>query len=122
MIRVGLLVASLVLATGAAEPLKSPLEAGWQGHRVCELLDENAHMRSLRCTFPPGVGHERHFHAPHWGYVLQGGVMQVTTADGSAPREFKSGSHWWSDGIDWHEGVNIGQTTAVYVIVEPKAR
>ena len=46
----------------------------------------------------------------------------LTTAAGTAERVLASGSTWWSDGVAWHEAVNIGETTAVYVIVEPKDR
>lgn len=115
------LAAAAPLLAGAADaPLPGPLEAGWQGRKVCERLFENAEVRALRCTFPPGVGHERHFHARHWGYIEQGGTMRITTAAGTTERVLQSGSQWWSDGVEWHEAVNIGSTTAVYVIVEPK--
>jgi quercetin dioxygenase-like cupin family protein len=110
----------LALLAAAAAPLPSALEAGWQGRKVCELLFENAEMRAARCTFPPGVGHERHTHPPHWGYILEGSTMRITTEAGTVTRELKAGSSWWSDGIAWHEAVNIGTTTGVYLIIEPK--
>jgi beta-alanine degradation protein BauB len=87
---------------------------------VCEPLYENARVRAARCTFPPSGGHERHYHPPHWGYIIQGSTMRITTASGTTDRVLKSGTNWWSDGIDWHEAVNIGTDTAVYIIVEPK--
>lgn len=115
------LAAAAPLLAGAADaPLPGPLEAGWLGRSVCERLFENAELRALRCTFAPGVGHERHFHPRHWGYIEQGGTMRITTAAGTAERVLQSGTQWWSDGVDWHEAVNIGSTTAIYVIVEPK--
>lgn len=104
-------------ATGS---LPSAFDAGWHGAKVCEPLFENATMRAARCTFPPGGGHERHFHPPHWGYIVEGSTMRITTAAGTVDRELKAGTSWWSDGIAWHEAVNIGKTTAVYIIVEPK--
>jgi quercetin dioxygenase-like cupin family protein len=110
----------LALLLAAAPPLPSALDAGWKGNKVCELLYENAEVRAARCTFPPGVGHERHYHAPHWGYILEGSTMRITTATGVVERELKAGSNWWSDGIAWHEAVNIGTTTGVYLIIEPK--
>lgn len=112
---------SVLGAQPLASTLPSPLEAGWHGHKVCELLADNARLRTLRCTFPPGGGHERHFHAPHWGYVLAGGTMRITSANGTVTRELKAGDTWWSDGIAWHEALNVGKTTAIYLIVEPKA-
>lgn len=113
-------VPAIALAAPEAATLPDPLQAGWKGQHVCELLKDNTQMRVLRCTFPPGWGHERHLHAPHWGYILQGSTMRITTASGTVVRELKAGDSWWSDGIDWHEGVNIGTTTGVYLIVEPK--
>ncbi|MEZ5895095.1 MAG: hypothetical protein R3C51_01725 [Parvularculaceae bacterium] len=103
-----------------AEVLPDPLEAGWQGEKVCEVLQEDARMRALRCTFLPGVGHERHFHAPHFGYILEGGKMQITDESGTVVRDLETGASWKSDGVQWHEAVNIGDSTSVYIIVEPK--
>ncbi len=118
------LAAVFIAATqlGAADPAPLPraFDAGWQGKPVCELLFENADMRSARCTFPPGIGHERHFHPKHFGYVVQGATMRITDQSGTAERVLETGSSWWSDGVKWHEAVNIGSTTAIYVIVEPK--
>ena len=88
---------------------------------MCELLSDNARVRTLRCTFPPGVGHERHFHAPHWGYAVQGGTNRITDANGVREVTTPTGGSWWSDGTAWHETLNIGDTTAVFLIVEPKA-
>ncbi len=121
-------MAALVIAvsTGAQAPpppapaLPGPLEAGWHGNTVCVLLQDNAQVRALRCTFPPGGGHERHYHAAHWGYILEGSTMQITSASGTTLRELKAGDSWWSDGLAWHEALNIGKTTGVYLIVEPK--
>ena len=48
-------------------------------------------MRAARCSFPPGVGHERHFHAAHWGYIVQGATMRITTAAGIIDRVLKAG-------------------------------
>ena len=100
--------------------LPHALDAGWEGERTCELLFENDEMRSVRCAFPPGVGHEKHYHPPHWGYIIEGGVMQITDADGTREQETPAGATWWSDGVSWHEALNIGETTTVFVIVEPK--
>ncbi len=118
--------APALLCLGAAAPASSPAPlptavlAGWHGQRMCEPLFENAQMRAARCSFPPGTGHERHFHPPHWGYIVQGSTMRITSAAGTVVRELKAGDSWWSDGIAWHEAVNVGQTTGVYVIIEPK--
>jgi len=100
--------------------LPDPLAAGWQGKAVCERLSEDAQRRILRCTFPPGVGHERHYHSPHFGYALSGGAMRITDAGGEREVTLRTGSSFTSDGTAWHEVVNIGQSTVSYLIVEQK--
>ena len=118
---IGLALAAVLSAGAAPAPqLPDPLAAGWHGAKVCQLLADRPEMRVLRCTFPPGTGHDRHFHSAHWGYILQGSTMRITSASGTVVRQLKAGDSWWSDGIDWHEGVNIGRTTGVYIIVEPR--
>ena len=115
------LVALTLLVAAGPAMLPTAMDAGWKGKPVCERLFENADLRAARCTFPPGGGHERHFHPRHWGYVVQGGRMRITDASGTRERDLASGSSWWSDGVAWHEAVNIGNTTAIYIIYEPKA-
>ncbi len=111
-----------VLFAGAcfAETLTDPLAAGWKGEKVCMLREETETHRLLLCSFPPGVGHERHFHAAHFGYVLEGGRMRITDKAGVREVESKRGSSWRSDGVEWHEALNIGDTTTSYLIFEPK--
>lgn len=46
--------------------------------------------------------------------------MRISDQKGATVRELKAGASWWSDGIGWHEAVNIGATTGVYLINEPK--
>jgi quercetin dioxygenase-like cupin family protein len=101
--------------------LPDPLAAGWQGEKVCELLEDRADVRILRCTFPPGVGHERHFHPPHFACALSGGVMRLTDASGVREASPQTGSFYWSDGVTWHEALNVGATTVQYLMIEPKS-
>jgi quercetin dioxygenase-like cupin family protein len=101
-----------------APALPSALEAGWQGQPVCRLLYQTATNRALRCTFPPGVGHVRHFHPRHFGYAISGGRMRITTAQGTREAELKTGSSYSSAGVGWHEVVNIGPTPVIYLIFE----
>ena len=100
--------------------LPDPLEAGWKGASVCEVLHDDPEQRVLRCTFPPNVGHERHYHARHFGYVIAGGRMQITDSTGTRVVEPATGGSFESDGIAWHEVVNVGDSTAVFLIIEPK--
>jgi len=105
---------------GHSVRLLDPLEAGWEGSSVCELLHENDRLRVLRCTFEPGVGHERHFHKPHFGYVLAGGRMRITDENGTRDVNIATDSSFSSEGVVWHEVLNIGETKSVFLIVEPK--
>ena len=116
------LVLVLLAAPLVADPLPDPLQAGWKGVPVCELLREDDALRILRCSFAPGVGHERHFHVPHFGYALSGGRMRLTDAGGVREAELKTGSSFNSEGTAWHEVLNIGDTTVTYLIVEPRTQ
>ena len=115
-----MLFVALALLLQSAD-LPNFLDAGWKGEKVCEQLYENASVRASRCTFPPGVGHERHYHNAHWGYILEGGVMRITDKNGTREQETPTGASWWSDGVEWHEVLNIGDRTTSYIIVEPKS-
>ena len=116
------LTASVVCASACATPpsLPDPLAAGWKGVPVCEKLHEDSDHRILRCAFPPGIGHERHFHDRHFGYALAGGRMRINDANGTREVDLATGSSFSSAGVDWHEVLNVGDTTVVYLIVEPK--
>lgn len=107
-------------ACTATPSLPDPLEAGWNGTPVCEKLHDDREQRILRCTFAPSTGHERHFHSRHFGYAIVGGRMRITDANGTREVNLATGSSFNSEGIDWHEVVNIGDTTVVYLIVEPQ--
>lgn len=104
----------------AEETLPGALEAGWQGQKVCELLQEDEMIRVLRCTFPPGVGHERHYHPAHFGYILKGGTMHITDESGERELTGIANISWQSEGVAWHQAINVGDTTTQYLIVEQK--
>jgi quercetin dioxygenase-like cupin family protein len=102
--------------------LPEAFDAGWKGKKTCLILYEHETVRVARCIFAPGIGHEKHFHYPHFGYVLEGGTMKITDASGvSQERETFSGSSWSSDKITIHEAENIGDTTTSYLIIEPRS-
>lgn len=100
--------------------LPDPLEAGWNGEAVCELVEENNKLRILKCTFEPGVGHEKHYHNPHVGYTLSGGTFKITDASGTRDVNVPTGYSFSNDSITTHEVVNIGNTTAQFLIIEYK--
>lgn len=103
------------------QKLPDPLAAGWENQKVCELLEENDKIRVLKCVFPPGVGHEKHYHDAHFGYTLAGSTMRITDANGTREVTVPTGSNFYNDSIAWHEAVNIGDSTAIFLIIEPKA-
>ena len=111
-----------VFLSGCTEEstLPDPLEAGWKGQSVCEVLEDNDKVRVLRCTFPPGVGHERHFHLPHFGYTLSGSTFRIKDTTGTREIKVETGSYFNSKGTKWHEVLNIGDRTAIFLIIEPK--
>jgi len=100
--------------------LPDPLKAGWKGKKVCEVLKEDDSQRILKCTFPPNLGHEKHYHAPHFGYALKGGTFSITNGNESKVIEVKDGTTWNKFEISEHEVINVGETTSVYLIIEPK--
>lgn len=118
-----LMLMGLPFSRGTAEEgaaLPDALSAGWKGEKVCELLHEDENIRALRCTFPPGVGHEPHYHLPHFGYVLSGGTMRVSDQAGTREIAAPAGGTWESTETTRHQALNVGETTTQYLIIEKK--
>jgi quercetin dioxygenase-like cupin family protein len=116
-----LAAAACASASAQVSPLPMALCAGWQGERVCEQLHEDAEIRVLRCTFPPGVGHEPHYHPPHFGYIVSGeSIMRTTIESGVREQALSAGRSWSSDAEIRHEALNIGDEPMTYLIVEKK--
>lgn len=121
LLRLG--VAMLLMTVMGCKPLHKlpdPLEAGWSNQAVCEVLQENKQIRVLKCTFPPGVGHERHYHEAHFGYTLAGSRFRITDSKGTREVDVPTGYNYYNEGIDWHEVLNIGDSVAVFLIIEPR--
>lgn len=119
-------LALLVCAPGMAvadghENLPHAFEAGWKGEDVCEVLFESDEMIVGRCIFPPGVGHEKHYHNPHFGYIIEGTTFRNTDVNGEInDLVVDSGATWSTDAIKIHEAVNVGDTTSTVLIIETK--
>ncbi len=114
------ILSGLFISCKKTRQLPDPLEAGWEGNKVCEVVFEDEQLRVLRCTFAPGIGHEKHYHIAHFGYTLSGSRLQITDDTGAREIEVPTGSDFNSNGIEWHEVLNIGDSTAVFLIIEPK--
>lgn len=100
--------------------LPDPLKAGWNNEAVCKVLEDNPKIRVLQCTFPPGVGHERHYHDAHFGYTISGSTFRIKDTTGVKEVNVPTGSNFYNEKISWHEVLNIGDSTAVFLIIEPK--
>lgn len=100
--------------------LPDPFQAGWQGEKVCEVIEENEKIRILKCNFSPNVGHEKHYHDPHFGYTLQGGVFKIEDSEGVREANIPNGYSWHKDSVTVHQVQNIGNTTATFLIIEYK--
>ena len=119
-----LLLASILILLMQSCKVKSdlpdPLEAGWKGHKVCKVLEDTDNLRVLKCTFPPGIGHEKHRHKPHFGYTLAGSKFRMEDKNGVREIDVPTGYNFYKDSITVHEALNIGDSTAVFLIIEPK--
>jgi quercetin dioxygenase-like cupin family protein len=111
---------AFVVSCTTKSNLPDPLQAGWENETVCELLEDNSKVRVLKCTFPPGVGHERHYHKAHFGYTLAGSLFRIKDTNGVREVHVPTGSDFYNEGITWHEVLNIGDSTAVFLIIEPR--
>lgn len=100
--------------------LPDPLEAGWNGEKVCEVLFEDDTMRVLKCTFPPGIGHEKHYHLPHFGYTIKGSTFKISDNKGTRTVAVPTGTDFGNKSLSEHEVLNVGDSTAVFLIVEHK--
>ena len=111
----------ILLQAGESTDLPHAFDAGWEGKKTCEVMYENDSVRVGRCVFPPGVGHEKHYHNPHFGYVLEGGTLRITDASGERTVTTTSNGSWSTTERTVHEAVNTGDSTTSYVIVEPRS-
>ncbi len=100
--------------------LPDPFQAGWKGEKVCEVLEDNDELRVLKCSFPPNVGHEKHYHNPHFGYALIGGTFKIDDASGTREVSFPTGYSWSKDKVSKHQVLNVGDSTSVFLIIEYK--
>ena len=100
--------------------LNDPLQAGWKGKKVCQVIEDNTKHRILKCTFAPGVGHELHRHKPHFGYTLAGSKFRMEDASGVRELNVPTGYYFSKDSVTVHQVLNIGDNMAVFLIIEPK--
>ena len=46
--------------------------------------------------------------------------MRITDSTGARDVDLPTGSNFTSEGVAWHEVLNVGRTTVIYLIVERK--
>lgn len=115
-----ILLLVLPITTKAQDKIPDTIEAGWKGEPVCVVLFEDDKIRTGTCTYPPGVGQDRHSHGGYFTYVVSGGTLRVTTERGTFESTSITGTSGKSDGVKWHELENIGDTTIKFLFVETK--
>ncbi len=113
-------ISSIFFSCKEKSSLPDPLAAGWNNQSVCELVEENEKIRILKCTFAPEIGHEKHYHKPYFGYTLSGSKFRIKDKNGTDEIQVKTGSYFYNEGTEGHEVLNIGDSTAVFLIIEPK--
>jgi quercetin dioxygenase-like cupin family protein len=122
MVKFNLFLSFLFLLVGCTHQSKipDPLEAGWEGEKVCETIHEDNNIRVLKCTFPPNVGHEWHKHQPHFGYAISGSTFKIKDHQGIRTVEVTTGTSFANQEFTEHEVLNVGDSTAIFLITEYK--
>lgn len=115
-----ILILLFPIAAQAQEQLPDTIEAGWKDKPVCEVLYEDDKIRTGTCTYPPGIGQDRHTHGPYFTYVVSGGTLQVKSERGTFESTSTTGNSGKSNGVNWHELENIGETTIKFLFIETK--
>ena len=116
----GLVLQAQTVEAGNQPELPHAFDAGWEGQKTCEILFEDDSVQVARCIFPPGIGHEKHYHNPHFGYVLESGTLRIVDSNGEREVSTRAGGSWLTTPVTVHEAMNIGNTTTSYLVVEPK--
>lgn len=87
---------------------------------VVKLKLENERVRVLETLSNPGDKENMHSHPQNVVFVIAGGKLRITTADGKTSEvEFKAGDTIWREPVT-HKAENIGSTQFHAIIVELK--
>ena len=114
------LILTVVAATFAGAALAQDALA--VNPKTLRLRADNAHVRVLEATLPPGTKENMHSHPPSVYYVITGGRIRNHAADGKVTEtEVKAGDVVYRDPLT-HWAENIGTTTVHLILVELKDR
>jgi quercetin dioxygenase-like cupin family protein len=88
--------------------------------KIVKVKFENDRVRVLEAISKPGEKELMHSHPANILYVVEGGKLRMTTADGKTTDvELKTGDTFWREAVT-HAAENIGTTTFHAIIVEMK--
>lgn len=106
------------LASGAEQERIDPVAVSPDKYKV---LLENAHVRVVEYEIKPGERDNWHTHPAKVSYVVTGGRLKITTADGkSFEVDEDVHSARWFGAVGRHYGENVGDTPVRIVFVEVK--
>ncbi len=109
---------SLLLPAGLQAEDLDPVIVSSSKYKV---LLENEFVRVVEYQVNPGEKDNWHTHPAKASYVVSGGALKITTADGqSFIVKEKAGSATWFGAVGKHYGENVGQTPVRIVFVEIK--
>lgn len=115
-----LLVACVASAAGAvALPAAAQDAAVVNPHTVKVVLDDAA-VRVLEATLPPGAREQPHSHPSSVIYVIEGGKVRNHLGDGTVVETELTPGQTTHRGPTTHWAENIGTTTIRLVLVELK--
>src|SRR5215813_6482477 len=113
-------IAAVATLSIAQAEVPDALSVEWQGKPPCEKLFEDAQVRVVRCTFPPGAVHVCHSHPSYVSYVVSGGRGQLQDEKGIREVDIVTGALLEAQPVPWHEFTNTGDSTIQFVVVEKK--
>lgn len=109
-----------VLALGVIPKMVRADDPVVVGPDIYKLLLENERVRVMEIDFKPGAKIAMHSHPAHVIYILNGGKLTVTTADGTVKDiEGKAGDVMWSE-PETHKAENTGTTEVKGLVIELK--
>jgi mannose-6-phosphate isomerase-like protein (cupin superfamily) len=117
-----LIVSCLCLAVSGISGVSRLLaqDAAQVSPKVVKVKFENERVRVLETVSNPGDKELQHSHPANILYVIAGGKLRITTADGKTNDvEFKTGDTLWREPVT-HSAENIGTTQLHAIIVELK--
>ena len=114
----GFIFTCLISFSSASEMTEEidPLLSSPQNYR---LLFENAEVRVIRYTLLPGEKDNWHTHPAKLSYVIEGGDLEIHTADGNSfSVKETADTAGWLNSVGRHYAENTGATAVSILLVE----